>query len=175
MIRPSRIDLDTEAPISVPSKIEYVEGDATKPEGYGLRIVTHICNDEGKWGKGFVLAISNRWKQPEHQYRQSFRTGTKPQLGDVQFVHVEPDIIVANMIGQHGIRRGPSGEPPIRYEAVEQALSTVAEYASEHGASIHMPRIGCGLAGGTWPQIEQIISRTLIAKGLEVIVYDLPA
>ncbi len=161
--------------MSVPSKIEYVEGDATRPEGTGLRIITHICNDEGKWGKGFVLAISNRWKQPEQQYRQSFGTGTKPQLGDVQFVQVEPHIIVANIIGQHGVRRARSDKPPIRYEAVEKALSTVAEYASKHGASVHMPTIGCGLAGGSWQQIEQIISRTLRAKGLEITVYKLPA
>jgi hypothetical protein len=36
-----------------------------------------------------------------------------------------------------------------------------------------MPRIGCGLAGGTWDKIEPIIERTLLAKGIEVVVYDL--
>ena len=35
-----------------------------------------------------------------------------------------------------------------------------------------MPRIGCGLAGGSWETIEPIIARTLGAKGLKVVVYD---
>jgi hypothetical protein len=35
-----------------------------------------------------------------------------------------------------------------------------------------MPRIGCGLAGGKWEQIEPIIERTLLNKNVEVYVYD---
>ncbi len=134
--------------MKVSSAIKYVEGDATKPMGSGPRVILHICNDERKWGKGFVLALSKRWKQPEQRYRQSYRESPKPLLGDVQFINVEGDITVANMIAQHGIRRGPQGKPPIRYEALERALTKVAGFAAEHGASIHMPRIGSGLAGG---------------------------
>jgi hypothetical protein len=36
-----------------------------------------------------------------------------------------------------------------------------------------MPRIGCGLAGGKWEQIEPIIERTLADAGIHVNVYDL--
>jgi hypothetical protein len=39
---------------------------------------------------------------------------------------------------------------------------------------VHMPRIGCGLAGGQWEEIEPIIETTLGAKGVAVTVYDLP-
>lgn len=34
-----------------------------------------------------------------------------------------------------------------------------------------MPRIGCGLAGGTWARVEEVISKTL--EGIPVTVYDL--
>jgi O-acetyl-ADP-ribose deacetylase (regulator of RNase III) len=154
------------------SKISYVQGDATQPEAVGAKIIAHICNDEGKWGKGFVVAVSERWKWPEEQYRLQFRRDSKPQLGDVQFVEVEPQVIVANIIGQHGIRRGSNGRAPIRYDAVEQGLAKVAEYALRSQASVHMPRIGCGLAGGTWEEIEPIIQKTLLENGIEVVVYD---
>ena len=76
------------------------------------------------------------------------------------------------MIGQKGIRHTKAG-PPIRYKAAEQCLSKVAEGAIELGASIHMPRIGCGLAGGTWAEIEPIIFRQLCNRGPAVYVYDL--
>ena len=154
------------------SQIAYVQGDATKPAGGGPSVIAHICNDEGKWGKGFVLALSRRWKQPEEHYRQQFKQNPKPRLGDVQFVEVEPQITVANLIGQHGIKRGIGGLAPIRYEAVEQGLVKVAVYALKRGASVHMPRLGCGLAGGSWEEIEPIINRTLTEKGVEVVVYD---
>jgi hypothetical protein len=37
-----------------------------------------------------------------------------------------------------------------------------------------MPRIGCGLAGGTWDRVEPVLESTLAAAGVEVVVYDLP-
>lgn len=65
------------------------------------------------------------------------------------------------------------GVPPIRYEAVRAGLRRVAEFARAHGATIHMPRIGCGLAGGSWDEVASIIEEELIDKGLDVTVYDL--
>lgn len=150
--------------------IQYVKGDATVPAGSGTKVIVHICNDIGKWGKGFVLAVSKHWPQPESEYRASFARSPKPKLGDVQFVDVGDGIYVANMIGQHGIAKGTKGEPPIRYEAVRQGLEKVIAFAMQHNASVHMPRIGCGLAGGTWEKIEPIISKTL--DSISVTVYD---
>lgn len=154
--------------------ITYLVGDATQPKATGTKIVVHICNDLGKWGKGFVLAISKRWKSPEAIYKSSFSAVKKPALGDVQFIPVESDIVVANIIGQAGIRspKDTKSPAPIRYPAVRQGLATIAQYALQHNASVHMPRIGCGLAGGKWEDVEQIINDELIAKKISTTVYD---
>lgn len=106
--------------------IEYVKGDATQPPGDGPRVIVHVCNDVGGWGKGFVMALSRRWKAPEQRYRAWYRgeaEGAPPfELGRVQFVQVEPALWVANIIGQKGLY--PSkGTPPIRYEAVRSGLA----------------------------------------------------
>lgn len=154
--------------------IHFVKGDATAPEAKGNKIIVHICNDVGKWGRGFVLAVSKRWKSPEETYKKSFAEEPKPLLGDVQFVQVTESITVANLIGQHGVRspRNKSAPPPIRYEAVRQGLSTISQYAKEQNASLHMPRIGCGLAGGEWSEIEGIIVETCVSQHVDVTVYD---
>jgi len=156
-------------------KIAYVTGDATAPLGAGPKLIVHVCNDAGRWGKGFVLAISRRWKTPELVYKDAFKRGVGRCLGDVQFVQVAPDIVVANVIGQAGIRnaRNETSPPPIRYEAIEQGLKAVADEAARLSASVHMPRIGCGLAGGDWRRIEPIITEQLIDRGIPTIVYDL--
>jgi len=154
------------------SKIMYVIGDATAPQIPGPKMIVHICNDIGAWGKGFVLAVSKRWPRMEMCYREWYQSSKDFELGAVQSVQVSSDIWVVNMIGQKGIRHIKAG-PPIRYKAVEQCLSKVAEEAIELDASIHMPRIGCGLAGGTWAEIEPIIFRQLCNRGLAVYVYDL--
>ena len=168
--------------------INYIIGDATLPvtniERQGgpnsplatnPRIIAHICNDIGGWGKGFVLALSARHKKPEIKYRQwHLKGGLTPfELGNVQFVHLRESLWVANMIAQRHIK-AIDGIAPIRYEAVESCLKQLATFAKARKASVHMPRIGCGLAGGTWDQIEPIIQKTLVAAGIEVYVYDLP-
>ena len=75
------------------------------------------------------------------------------------------------MVAQHGMRAGRSG-PPICYDAVEWCLEAVAGHASRLGASVHMPRIGFGLAGGKWALIEPIIIRTLCTRSIVTTVYD---
>lgn len=75
------------------------------------------------------------------------------------------------MIGQRGMKSGSKG-PPIRYEAVAQCLENVGKKATELGASVHMPRIGCGLAGGDWSKIEPLILEHLCNAGIAVTVYD---
>ncbi|MFC4563604.1 macro domain-containing protein [Nocardiopsis mangrovi] len=150
-----------------------VRGDATAPQAKGPKVIAHICNDLGGWGKGFVLAVSRRWPEPEREYRRWHRERAANDfgLGAVQLVRVRPDAWVANMVGQHGIKAGGKG-PPIRYEAVETCLAALTGHAVELGASVHMPRIGCGLAGGTWDRIQPLIDRTLIAGGVATTVYD---
>ncbi len=69
--------------------IIYLKGDATKPQSQGNKIIAHICNDIGGWGKGFVLAISNRWKKPENEYRKWFQDAENFNLGEIQTVQVE--------------------------------------------------------------------------------------
>lgn len=155
--------------------INYIQGDATAPRGDDPRIIVHVCNDIGGWGRGFVLALSKRWKEPEERYRAWSRgEETVPfALGQVLFVEVEPKLWVANMVGQHDMHT-IDGVPPVRYEAIREGLGRVRERATSEGASVHMPRIGAGLAGGEWEMIEKIIEETLIDCGVEVTVYDLP-
>ena len=155
------------------SGIRYVRGDATVPSVKGVKVIAHVCNDLGGWGKGFVLALSRRWPEPEAAYRAWHRDRAANDfgLGAVQFVQVEPYVWVANMIGQRGTRTGSKGVP-VRYEAIDTALETLAERAGDLGATVHMPRIGCGLAGGKWSRVEPLIEERLIRRGISVTVYD---
>lgn len=155
--------------------INYITGDASQPQGEGPKIIAHVCNDIGRWGKGFVLALSKRSPKPKQAFEQWFadRQNNDYGLGAVQFVQIESDIWVANMVGQHKIKvKGDDGIPPVRYEAIDRALAIVGEKALELQASVHMPRIGCGLAGGQWEIIEPLIDRHLGDRSVQVVVYD---
>jgi len=115
--------------------INYIIGDATIPVTKGPKIIVHICNDIGAWGAGFVMALSKRWSQPRIKYQRWYKTGGNIfpfELGNVQFVAVEDDIWVANLIGQRDIKF-KDNMSPIRYEAVKKGLMGVAEFGGIGG------------------------------------------
>jgi len=148
--------------------IEVVEGDATSPE---RGVIVHVVNDRGGWGKGFVNAVSRRWPEPERAYRSWARNKTGFELGRAQIVPVGDALFVANVLAQSGYKR-VAGRPPIRYDALEKGLAEVARFCADRGLDAHMPRIGCGLAGGTWDEVEPLVERTLVAAEVPVTVYD---
>lgn len=153
--------------------ITYLEGDATNPIGSGLKIIIHCVNNEGKWGAGFVTALSKRWEEPESAYRKLFDLNSEQfykMLGAVQLVPVENDIIVANIFGQNGTR-SPNNPTPINYDALACGIRAVGEYAWFHNATIHGPRLGCSLAGGSWEIVERILKKE-IPEGRNVYIYD---
>lgn len=156
--------------------INYTSGDATLPQGDGKKIIAHVCNDIGAWGKGFVLSLTKQHPVAEKEYRSWYQENPPWDrkafvLGEVQLVQTKDDIWVANMIGQSGIFI-KDGNPPIRYEALRSCLQEVAIEAKRLQATVHMPRIGCGLAGGEWSKVEKIIDETLCSVGVSVTVYD---
>ena len=147
--------------------IQYVVGDATNPIKKPA-IIAHVCNDQRGWGAGFVLAITRKWKKPEKIYREAGSLS----LGTNQYVLVEDGIIVANMVAQHGFRSNIN-PVPLCYGPLETCLRNVASFIKHDDLkwSVHMPRIGCGLAGGKWELVEPIIDKAL--AGIDVFVYDL--
>jgi O-acetyl-ADP-ribose deacetylase (regulator of RNase III) len=148
-------------------KLHYLIGDATDPIKKPAMII-HCCNDAGRWGRGFVVALRAKFPESEKAYRNWFATD-KPKLGDVQFVQVAPDVCVANMIGQHGVR-WEGKIPPIRYEALEICLKKAYEKALADKLTIASPRVGCVLAGGTWEVIGPMIEKCMT---VETYIYTL--
>ena len=158
--------------------INYVKGDATDPKGDGTKVIVHCCNDIGAFGAGFVLAISKKWRVVEESYKAWAKTKQEKnstfRLGNYQLVETVPgnNILVCNLIGQEGIgRNGP--RPPIRYEALREGMESLSiTLPALPNVSVHMPRIGCGLAGGNWDEVESIIKETFCKNGVPVTVYD---
>jgi O-acetyl-ADP-ribose deacetylase (regulator of RNase III) len=168
--------------------LQYIKGDATAPVGNIPKIIPHCCNDVGRFGAGFAAAVAKRWPTVKDLYLGWYRSNPtilsndsngacevsdRMSLGETQIIKVEPDIWVVNIIGQHGTGMGSGGRPPVRYDALKKGFAATCRWAHIHEAGIHMPRVGAGLAGGHWGNIENIIKLELVNRGIEVTVYDL--
>ena len=159
------------------AKLTYLIGDATQPiiRENEYSVIVHCCNTLGAWGAGFVIPLAKRYPNARSSYFNYIHKGNV-KLGDVDEVKVTDNIYVANLMGQKFIGKGPNGEIPCDYNAIEKGfLNIIGSWFNRNEYySIHMPRIGCGLAGGDWKVIEDIIKRTFIdMANVDVFVYDL--
>jgi len=138
-------------------KLRYLIGDATEPI-LKPAIICHVVNTIGAWGAGFVIPLGKKYPDAKNRYLQ-----LKPalHLKQTQIINFSNDVSIANMVAQEGIYKAKDGTLPIRYDALKKCLEDVQSVAFAKGATVAMPRIGAGLAGGSWGKIEQIIKDTM--------------
>ena len=156
-------------------EIKYIKGDATEPIVIGDKysVICHCCNALGAWGKGFVVPLGKKYPIAREKYLKFIKmTKEENRLGSVSFAKVTDNIIVANIIGQF-YTYPKDGKIPLDYEALEKGFRNVIELFQTNNIplTIHMPKIGCGLAGGDWNVVEKIIKNTFINENIEVYVY----
>ncbi|WP_420564729.1 ImmA/IrrE family metallo-endopeptidase [Thalassobaculum sp.] len=154
--------------------IRLIHGDVLDPRDRGKKIICQLVNDKAiKWGGGIASKTAKRFPDAEQSFtEQIIKIPRNDRLGRVIFSEGSDDMIIASLIGQEGF--GPSLFPRIRYAAVQSCLAKVANYAASIGASIHMPKIGTGSAGGDWPTIQEMLDDVMVRGGLTVTVYDVP-
>jgi len=156
-------------------RMQYVHGDALDPRGTGVRLICHLVPDRSFiWGgRGFAANVRRKFPKVQQEFKDWAQSGgRKLQLGNVHFALAADSVWIASMVAQHGF--GASETPRIRYEALERCLEKVATRVLIEKASIHMPRIGTGAAGGSWGLIEELVADKLLSSQNTVTVYDLP-
>jgi O-acetyl-ADP-ribose deacetylase (regulator of RNase III) len=155
-------------------QLKIIQGNVLTPIGPTDRpkIIMHIVNDVGGWGKGFVKALGEKWPDTEATYREWYKTNDFA-LGKVMSVPVGDDTWVCHMVAQKGFRKpgDPRGKRYVSYKYLVECLLELFTFARHIGATVHAPKIGCGLGGGEWRVIEPMI--TSYSGEVPVTIYEL--
>jgi hypothetical protein len=140
-------------------------------------LIPHVCNNVNSFGAGFAGAVSKHFPLVKENYHL---LGKQNVLGYTQFVEAYKNknyghkIIFANMIAQNSTI-SKNNPRPLNYYSLARCMANVALYAhqnfdSDNRIQIHCPKFGCGLAGGNWNFIKELI--TDIWKDLPVYIYE---
>ena len=136
------------------------KGDITKAES-GL--ILHQVNCQGVMGAGVARAIRNKWPEVYTEYTEFCDThyGSHGDglLGSFSITPVKHNIWVGNLFGQKFFGRG---QRYTSYDALDSSLKLAADWCNSHCVTdIHFPQIGCGLGGGEWWIVENLIQGNL--------------
>ena len=150
-------------------------GDILTPvNGERAVVVCHQVNCMGVMGAGLAKQVKEKFPEVFRAYKSrcsALRHNPGGNLGYAQFCSVLDDAgyIVANIFGQ--LSYG-TGKRQTDYNAVRDGLSRVAD--AFPSGTVRIPyMMGCGLGGGDWNTILEIITETLEAKGIDVEIWKL--
>lgn len=158
--------------------IRYLTGDATEPE-WRPTVIAHIVNNRGGFGRGFAATVAKKWPYVRSDYTKFHAMGA--QLGDIQIIGIEgqAELSICNIMAQDGYI-SDSNPCPFNHLAAQKGLTKLSELIrsmftySSAPTYISMPRIGAGLGGAKWEDVEQVILAATEPYEVPVDVYDLP-
>lgn len=164
--------------------LRYVTGDiaeAIEEADVGASVVIgHVVSDAARaWGRYGVAGTLSRVMPDARSafHAWSIADPNNLRLGNVHKVTVSTaggvNVTVLSLVAQAGY--GPSSKPRLSYVALAEALDKLADVAESSGGAVHIPRIGAGQGGGRWDLIEAAIERSILARGVPVVVHTLPA
>ena len=142
-----------------------------------INVIIQQCNCFNTQGSG--LAKNIRQEYPEvYSVDAATIKGDRSKLGT--FTHavinrenISPVGYIINLYGQYRYGKGLQTD----YDAQRTGFKSIVEFLNNHGSvdtiKIGLPLIGCGLAGGDWSIVKQIIQEELVDKGFNVSVYTL--
>ena len=128
-------------------------------------VIAHQVNCCGVAG-GLAADIFKKWPYAKKDYTDiTSRLPGKVLFGMAQFTGQQRDgHIICNLFGQ--FNPGADYNPT----KLEQALEQLGNYARTRECSVALPYgLSCGIAGGDWNEVYEIIERTL--TDVEVTIY----
>ena len=160
---------------AIEQSLRILQGDATEPFGAERKLLLQVVNDQATvWGGGFAKQARKKWPAAQAAFVKWAYGRQNLKLGNTHFFKVRADLSLVSLVAQHGFGKAARG-PRLRYGALFSALEKVADAALEQSATVHMPRIGAGEAGGDWNIIDGILREVLISRGIKITIYDLPS
>lgn len=148
--------------------IQHHTGDVLKITQRPL-MIANVVNDQGLYNAGIASQIRMSLPWAYEGYASAHM-----RLGDVVVIECE-GLYIAHLCAMNGVRTRHN-QTPLNMLALRSCLEQLCNAANRLGFdSVAMPKIGAGLAGGDWREIERMIGFWFGMSSLTAHVYTLEA
>lgn len=160
--------------------MEYKVGDLIEAAKSGeVNIIAHGANCFCTMGSGIAPLIKRAFPAA-YDADQSTIKGATAKLGTYTVGRdADSSVVVYNLYSQHGFWGRNKGQRDLNYNALYDALDTMSKDISLvcdlEEVRVGLPKIGSGLAGGSWHVIQAMIEDTFVKRGITTTIYVLDA
>lgn len=127
--------------------------------------IAHGCNAVGVMGAGVAKRVRALFPEAYAEYRELCKC-KRFRPGDVHHYGRGPQHVF-NLCTQQGT--GPGA----MLSAIETSVYNMLRIAEDLGvAEIHMPRIGCGIGGLSWSNVQISIKAVSRSRSVMLVVHD---
>ncbi len=154
-------------------------------------VIAHGCNCHCAMGAGIAPQMARAFGADKFPMETQTLAGDINKLGTIDYKELEVStmscipkgytgictqelrypLIVVNAYTQFGFGSNHSNgsSKPVDYEAITLCMRKMNyEFKGKH---IGLPKIGCGLAGGSWRKVKNIIKRELYNCDVTIVIY----
>ena len=131
-------------------------------------VIIQQVNAQGVMGSGIAKAIRDKWPVVWDEYSDEIKscpsdTESRARLGSVIITQVEPEVLVANLVGQQFYGRHEPRHAPryTSYDALDIAFTKLAGLLYGLEMTLHYPLLGADRGGAHWPTVKSIIDHRL--------------
>lgn len=153
--------------------MKYITGDLVKAFDNGdVDILAHQCNCFGAMGAGIARVIADKYPIVEERDKKFVNGVPEDKLGHGNYIGITERSCgtkgwIVNLYGQFYWSRT---KQQTDYDALRSALKETNKILSicKETYRIGLPKIGCGLGGGNWNIVSEIITEELTVSDLYV-------
>lgn len=159
--------------------MEIVQGDLIKMAMEGnFDAIAHGCNCFCTQKAGIAAKMSMVFETNNPSYyklEEERRKGDFHKLGNIEgvtrtffwdnsYIHSYIHLYVINCYTQYNLGKA------LDYDALTMCMKKINHYYK--GLHIGLPQIGCGIAGGSWSRVKEILNETLTNVKVTVVEFN---
>lgn len=149
--------------------ITYVDGDLLKLADEGrFDVIAHGANCFCVMGSGIAPQIKAKYPEA-YAVDCETRAGDLTKLGTITHTREQTTPYIVNIYSQYDTKGRKEGKMDLDYDALRSGVRAMKEKFS--GKRFGLPKIGSGLAGGSWEIIEKIIEEEMRGEYMTIVRY----
>lgn len=151
--------------------LQYIKNEKIKVLETNKVFILNICNDYGEWNNGFSIALSRKWPQVQVEYNKWYQKNFNFLLGETQFIPIDNNTMVTNMLCIHG-KRSPFNKTPFQKEMYKECINKILDKFITKDIILEVFKKNYDMEKRDWNIIESVLKEFQNRYNIDIYIIE---